>query len=161
MSVVSAQIRSPTASDARACGGARDALEDGEPVVGLVHDQDVALGRLAEVERREHPRQHEHGLGAGPEEGAGDPPVRVERLAEARHGPLDAGQVLEIGRRAEEERRDAFGLEALPEPAPPGGVVEHRASLVPVPRSIRLFRDVLHFDTTLTPARFAVTMHSL
>ena len=114
---------------ARACCGAGDALEDGEAVVGLVHDEDLAVGLLAEIERREHPRQHEHRLRAGPEEGARDPTVCVERLAEARHGPLDSGQILEVGRGAEEERGDALGLEALPEPAPAGCVVEHRASL--------------------------------
>ena len=70
-------------------------------------------GLLAQVEQREHPRQHEHRVGAGPEERAGHPAVRVRGLAEVRDVALDPGQVLEIGRRGEEERVDALGLEPL------------------------------------------------
>ena len=129
LSVVSAQIRSPTASTPEPAAVRATRSKTAKPVVGLVYDQNVAVRGLAEVERREHARQHERGLCAGPKESPRDPSVRVQRLPEARHGPLDPREVLEIGRGAEEERCDAFGFEAFVETAPPGGVVEHRASL--------------------------------
>src|SRR5207302_2426332 len=105
---------------------ARDPLEGGESVVGLVHDHDLALRLFAKVERGEHPREHEYRIGAGPEERAGDPAVGVGRLAEARDVALDAAQVLEVGRRREEERVDALGLHPRGEPPPALLVVEHR-----------------------------------
>ena len=117
--------------DARAGGVARDALEDGRtrrPSRSRSRPRPRAARRRSKVANIRGSTNT--GSAPGPEEGAGDPPVRVERLAEARHRPLDAGQVLEIRRRPEEESRDAFGLEALLEPTPSGGVVEHRASLV-------------------------------
>ncbi len=57
-STVSAQTRSPTATDV-APRPARDALEGRVAVVGLVHDDDLSLGLLAHVEGREHAREEE------------------------------------------------------------------------------------------------------
>ena len=110
--VVSAQTRSPIGDGrGRRRGRATTRSKIGEAVVGLVDDDHLALGVLAQVEGREHAREDEDGLGAGPEEGARDPAVRVRGLAEVRDLPLDAGQVLEVGRRREEERVDALGLQ--------------------------------------------------
>ncbi len=106
---------------------ARDALEGGKAVVGLRDDDHLARRLLAQVEEREHARQDEHRVLAGPEECAGHPAVGVGRLAEVRDVALDAGQVLEVGGRREEQRVDALGLEPLRQPAAALCVVEHRA----------------------------------
>jgi len=94
---------------------ARDAFEDGLPVVGLVDDDDVAFGLRAEIERGEHAWQHEDRIGVRPEERARDPAVGVRDFAKVRDVPLDAGQVLEVRRGSEEENVDAFGFHALAE----------------------------------------------
>ena len=62
LSVVSAQTRSPTATVAGRAEAARDALEDRDAVVRLVHDDELALGLLAQVEGGEHAREDEDGL---------------------------------------------------------------------------------------------------
>ena len=56
-------------------------------------------GSLRQVERGEHPREHEHRVGAGRKNAAARPAVGVRGLAEVRDLALDAGQVLEVGRR--------------------------------------------------------------
>ncbi len=114
-----------------ACGAdlLGDALEDRRAVVGLVDDDHLARGLLAQVEGGEHAREEEDGVCVGAEERAGDPAVRVGGLAEVGDLALDAGQVLEVGGRREEERVDACLLEPLREPALAGGVVEHALTL--------------------------------
>ena len=104
-SAVSVQTRSPTATVPSI--SLRDALEDRGAVVGLVDDDHLARRLLAQVERGEHARKEEDRVASGAEEGARDPAVRVRGLAEVRDLPLDAGQVLEVGGRSEEERVDA------------------------------------------------------
>ena len=59
----------------------------------------------------EHPRQDEQRLAAGNEEGSRDPVVGIDDLAEARQVALDAGQVLEVGGRRQEEGVDPGVLE--------------------------------------------------
>src|SRR6185437_12012061 len=103
----------------------RHALEDGGPVVRLVHDDELAFRLGTEMERCEHPRYDEDRVGAGPEEGAGHPAMRVCDLAEVRNVAFDAGQVLEIGRWCEKEQVDAVRLHALAELPPALCVVEH------------------------------------
>ena len=85
----------------------RHALEERGAVVGLVDDDHLARRLLAQVERGEHARKQEDRVASGAEEGARDPAVRVGGFAEVRDLPLDAGQVLEVGGRSEEERVDA------------------------------------------------------
>ncbi len=46
-------------------------------------------------------------------------PCAYDDLAEVRDLPLDAGEVLEVGRRREKEDVDALRLHALAEPPPP------------------------------------------
>src|SRR6476619_2623155 len=92
-----------------------DPLEDRVAVVGLADDQHLALRLLAEVERMEHAREEEDGLALRTKDRAGHPAVGVRRLAEARDLALDACQVLQVGRRREEERVDALLLELLRE----------------------------------------------
>ena len=65
----------------------------------------------------------------GREERSRHPAVRVRGLAEVRDLPLDAGEVLEVGRRREEEDVDALRLHPLGQPPLPLRVVEHAASL--------------------------------
>ena len=125
-SAVSVQTRSPTAT-ARPVDLLRDALEERGAVVGLVDDDHLARRLLAQVERGEHAREEEDRVASGTEERAGDPAVRVATLAEVRDLPLDAGQVLEVGGRSEEERVDALLLEPLGETPLARGVVEHAA----------------------------------
>ena len=130
-STVSAQTRSPTATAPSRAEAARDALEDRRPVVGLVHDDHLAVRLLAQVERGEHPREDEDRLRVRVEERSADPAVRVRDLAEVRDLPLDAGQVLEVGGRREEERVDALLLHALCEAPPALGVIEHSGESKP------------------------------
>ena len=110
---------------ARAADVLSDAREDGGAVVGLVDDDHLAVGLLAQVEPGVHPREQKERLAVGAEEGAGNPAVGVVDLAEAGDAALDAGQVLEVGGRLEEERVDAFLLEPLGESALARCVVEH------------------------------------
>ena len=124
-SAVSVQTRSPTATAPSPVNALREPLEDRGAVVGLVDDDHLARGLLAQVERGEHAREEEDGVAPGAEERAGDPAVSVRRLAEVRDLPLDAGQVLQVGRRREEERVDALLLEPLGEALLARGVVEH------------------------------------
>ena len=133
---VSAQIRSPTASVLVAPRPRAACLEQRRAVVALAHDDELARQLAGHVEQRHHPRQHEDRLAVGAEEGARDPAVRVLRLAEGRDHPLDAGEVLEIRGRREEEQVDAGLAHPLGEPPPPLGVVEHAAEL----RAIALAR---------------------
>jgi len=88
------------------------------------------------VKRREHLRHDEDGFRVRPEERARHPAVRVRRLAEVRDVPLDARQVLEVGRGREEEKVDALGLHPLAEATPPLVVVEHHGSLSVTPGSV-------------------------
>ena len=76
----------------------RDGAAEQRLAVVVLVDHD-GLARLAprEVEEEHHPRQHEERLAPWREEGAGDPAVRVRGLAEARHVPLETGEVLEVG----------------------------------------------------------------
>ena len=133
----------PDAVADRDCTGdvqaARDALEDRRPLVGLVHDDHLALGLLVQVQDGEHARQQEDGIRARPEERARDPAVRVRQLAEARDLPLEPRQVFEIGRRPEKERADAFGLEVLVESTSALCVVEHAAD----PTQLRAADDLV------------------
>ena len=76
-----------------------DTLEDRRAIVGLVHDDDLAVRVLAEIEGGEHARQHEDRIRAATEERACHPAVRIRHLAEARDLPLDAGEIFEIGGR--------------------------------------------------------------
>ena len=92
----------------------RHALEDRPPVVGLVDHDDLAFGTHRQVEHDDHAGQHEHRLGVRPEEATRDPAVRVGALPEERNPTLDARQVLEVGREAEEEQVDTL----LPHDAP-------------------------------------------
>ena len=62
---------------------------------------------VPQVERDDHARQHEQRIGVGHDERAGDPAVRVAVLAEARQIALQAGQVLEVVGRRDEQRVDA------------------------------------------------------
>ena len=55
--------------------------------------------------------QDEQRLPPRDEEGARDPVVGVDDLAEARQVALDAGQVLEVGGRRQEEGVDPLALE--------------------------------------------------
>ena len=82
---------------------AHDLLEHRVPIVGLVHDDHLALRLGVEVENGDHAREHEGRLGIWPEEGTGHPAVHVGALAEERDATLDAGQVLEVGGQAEED----------------------------------------------------------
>ena len=125
LSVVSAQTRSPIATVSGRAEALGDALEDRDTVVGLVDDDELASGLLPEIERDEHAREDEDGLRAAGEERAGDPAARVGRFAEVRDLPLDPGQVLEIGRRREEEDVDALRLHPFGQPSLPFRVVEH------------------------------------
>ena len=77
-------------------------------------------GSLAQVEGGEHAREEEDGLALGRKKRAGHPAVRVGGLAEVGDLALDAGQVLEVGRRSEEERIDAFLLRDVPRAAAGG-----------------------------------------
>ena len=108
---------------------ARRSVEQGRPVVALADDDQLARQLTGHVEQRHHPRQDENGLPLGPEERSRDPAVRVLRLAERRDHALDAREVLEIGRRREEEEIDPGPAHLLGEPAPPVRVVEHAPSL--------------------------------
>ena len=81
-------------------------------VVQLVDDDELAGLVAAEMERDEHARQDEQRLPPGDEEGSRDPVVGVDDLAEARQVALDAGQVLEVGRRRQEEGVDPLALES-------------------------------------------------
>ena len=103
----------------------RHALEERDAVVGLVDDDHLARRLLAQVECGEHAWKEEDRVASGTEERARDPAVRVGSFAEVRDLPLDAGQVLEVGGRSEEERVDACVLEPLGETPLAGGVVEH------------------------------------
>src|SRR5207245_3588534 len=69
------------------------------------------------------------GLDAWPEKRTPYPAVGGRGLAEVRDVPLDAGQVLEVGGRCEEEEVDSVRLHRLAHPPSSFGVVEHRASL--------------------------------
>jgi hypothetical protein len=82
-------------------------------VVGLVHDDDLTGPGAAQVEGDEHARQHEQRLPSGGDERTGDPAVRVRDLPERRQITLEACQVLEVGRRRQEERIDPRSFEAL------------------------------------------------
>ena len=82
-------------------------VEQRRAVVPLVHDDDLARQLAGHLEEGHHPRQHEDRLTLGREERAGDPAVCVLRLAERRDRALDAGEVLEIRGRREEEEIDA------------------------------------------------------
>ena len=79
-----------------------------------------------QVEGGEHAREDEDGVGARAEEGARDPAVRIRGLAEVRDLPLDARQVLEVGRRREEEDVDVLRLHPFGQAPLPFRVVEHR-----------------------------------
>ena len=102
-----------------------DALEDRDTILRLVHDHDLAARLLPEVERREHAREDEHGVRPRDEERARDPAARVRRLAEVRDLALDARQVLEVGRRCEEEGVDALRFHSLRQAVLPLRIVEH------------------------------------
>ena len=119
----------------------RHALEDGGAVVGLVHDDDLALRAHRKVEHDDHARQHEDRVGVRPEEAARDPSVRVGALPEERDPALDAREVLEVGREPEEEEVDPLRAHPLGEAASPLGVVEHASILrKPMRRSLRRAR---------------------
>ena len=125
LSVVSAQTRSPIGDRSGRAQAFRDALEDRDTVVGLVDDDELALGLLPEIERGEHAREDEDGLRAADEERAGDPAARVRRLAEVRDLPFDPGEVFEVGRRREEKHVDTLRFHPFGQTSLPVRVVEH------------------------------------
>jgi hypothetical protein len=91
-------------------------------------DHDTLAGQLSgDVEQRHHPRQDEDRIAAGTKEGSRNPAVRVLGLAEGRDQALDAGQVLEIGRRRQEEEVHPRLRHPIREPPSALGVVEHDA----------------------------------
>jgi hypothetical protein len=125
---VERRLRPDAVSDRDGLGRAqafRDAFEDRGTVIGLVDDDDFALGLNPEIERREHAREDEDGLRVAGEEPAGDPAARVGCFAEVRDLPFDSGQVFEVGRRREEEHIDALRFHPFGQPPLPVRVVEH------------------------------------
>ena len=114
---------------ARLAEAARRPREQRRAVVPLAHDDHLARQLTGQLEEAHHPRQHEDRLTLGRDERAGHPAVCVLGLAERRDRALDAGEVLEIRRRRDEDEVDALLLHALGEPAPPFGVVEHDVRL--------------------------------
>src|SRR5207247_11112698 len=89
--------------------------------------------------------------GDGADEGTRDPAVGIRGLAEARDMPLDAGQVLEVRRRREEEHVDALFLHALGHAPAAPLVVEHgsectRSGVPPSPAAgCTIVQDESHF----------------
>ena len=107
----------------------RDPFEHSEAVVRLVHDDDLALWIFAQVEGGEHAREEEDGFALRREEGSRHPAVRIRGLTEVRDLPLDAREVLEVGRRREKEDVDILSFHPRGQPSLPFRVVEHAASL--------------------------------
>ena len=107
----------------------RDALEDRVAVVGLVHDDDLAVRPNGQVEEHHHARQDEDRIRVRPEEPARHPAVRVGALSEERDPALDPGEVLEIAREPDEEEVDALLAHACGEAALPSCMVEHASIL--------------------------------
>ena len=62
----------------------RRRLEQRRSVVTLGDDDDLAGQLSGKVEQGHHPRQDEHGIAVGSEEGSSHPAMRVLRLAEGR-----------------------------------------------------------------------------
>ena len=97
-----------TAGSAEAARG----LGEKRAAVGVfVHDDRFGRRLPVQVEVDDHTRQHEEGLAAGRQKRAGDPAVRIGKVAEARRVALEPGQVLEVGGRRQEERIQAVVLE--------------------------------------------------
>ena len=103
----------------------RNPLEDGSPVVGLVHDHDLAVGAHGQVEDDDHAREDVDRIRVGAEEAARHPAVGIRALPEERDAAFDAGQVLEVARESEKEEIDTLFAHALGQTAPPLRVVEH------------------------------------
>ena len=91
----------------------------------------VSPGSLpAEVEEEHHARQDEERLPPGREERARHPPVRVRGLPEARDVALEPGEVLEVGRRRQEDGVEPRLVESHGESLAPGGELGGRQRLV-------------------------------
>ena len=126
-SAVSAHTRSPTATPlaaGRAAGATRSKIAARRRSRSTTTSS--PSGAVAEVERGEHARHDEDRLGAGPEERAGDPPVRV-RATRRRSGSARSTPV-RYSRSAEGARNSASTpgvVQPLGEPPTALGVVEH------------------------------------
>ena len=98
---------------------AGDALEGREAVVGLVDDHDLPLGLVLQIEGRDHPRQHEDRIRAGAKNAPATQPWAYELSPEARDLAFDAGEVLEVGGRRQEEEVDPFRFHSFRQTASP------------------------------------------
>ena len=127
LSTVSAQTRSPTATTGPSPRATRSNAAKPSSVSLTTTTSPSGSSRRSKAANMRGNRNT--GSAFGRKKRARDPAVRVRRLAEVRHLPLDAGEVLEIGRRREEERVDAFRLHALAQARAPRCVVEHHETV--------------------------------
>ena len=106
------------------------AVEQRLAVVVLVDDDRLPRLLPVEVEEEHHARQDEERLPVGREEGARHPAMRVGGLPEARDVALEPGEVLEVGRRRQEDGVEPGLLDPHGEPLAPGGELVGRQRLV-------------------------------